>query len=83
MMLATALWLDQLEMEATCTNMHVQRFQDSNERTDKNPCLGLRRGSVKQGVGERLSFLKEYCFRVRVRVDTNPNPNPNPKPKPK
>ena len=60
-------------------NMHVQRFQDSNERTDKNPCLGLRRVSVKQGVGERPSFFKECCFRVRARVDTNPNPNPNPK----
>ena len=37
--------------------MHVQRFQDSNERTDKNPWLGLRRVSVKRGVGVYL-FLK-------------------------
>ena len=57
-------------------NMHVQRFQDSNERTDKNPCLGFRRVSVKQGLGERPSFFKECCFRVRASVDTNPNPNP-------
>ena len=60
-------------------NMHVQRFQDSNERTDKNPWLGLRRVSVKRGIGVYL-FFKECCFRVRVRVDTNPNPNPNPNP---
>ena len=38
-------------------NMHVQRFQDSNERTDKNPWLGLRRVSVKRGIGVYL-FLK-------------------------
>ena len=60
-------------------NMHVQRFQDSNEWTDKNPWLGMRRVSVKRGIGVYL-FLKECCFRVRVRVDTNPNPNPNPNP---
>ena len=38
-------------------NMHVQRFQDSNERTDKNPWLGLRRVSVKRGIAVYL-FLK-------------------------
>ena len=38
-------------------NMHVQRFQNSNERTDKNPCLGSRRMSVKRGVGVYL-FLE-------------------------
>ena len=38
-------------------NMHVQQFQNSNERTDKNPCLGSRRMSVKRGVGVYL-FLE-------------------------
>ena len=38
-------------------NVHVQRFQDSNERTDKNPWFGLRRVSVKRGIGFYL-FLK-------------------------
>ena len=38
-------------------NMHVQRFQNSNERTDRNPCLGSRRMSVKRGVGVYL-FLE-------------------------
>ena len=42
-------------------NMHVQRFQDSNERTDKNPWLGLWRVSVKRGVGVYL-FLKNVVL---------------------
>ena len=42
-------------------NMHVHRFQDSNERTDKNPWLGLWRVSVKRGVGVYL-FLKNVVL---------------------
>ena len=38
-------------------NVYVQRFQDSNERTEKNPWLGLRRVPVKRGIGVYL-FLK-------------------------
>ena len=35
----------------------MQRFQDSNERTDKSPWIGLRRVSVKRGIAVYL-FLK-------------------------
>ena len=64
-------------------NMHVQRFQDSNERTDKNPCLGLRRVSVKQGVGNVHLFLKNAVLGLGLGLTliltltlTLNNPNP-------
>ena len=63
-------------------NMHVQRFQDSNERTDKNPWLGLRRVSVKRGVGVYL-FLKNAVLGLGLGLTltltltlTLNNPNP-------
>ena len=56
-------------------NMHVQRFQDSNERTDKNPCLGLRRVSVKREVGVYL-FLKDAVLGLGLGLTLTLN-NPN------
>ena len=53
--------------------MHVQRFQDSNERTDKNPWLGLRRVSVKQNPNLTITLnLKQHSLKINDRLRPRP-----------
>ena len=53
--------------------MHVQRFQDSNERTDKNPWLGLRRVSVKQNPNLTITLnLKQHSLKIKDRLRPRP-----------
>ena len=44
--------------------VHAQRFQDSNERTDAHPCLGLRRALRKRPSPELMAIFFSFAKRA-------------------